>query len=325
MKKFWGKIEKLVLYKHNNTLQIKKKEVVVREFAEGLGRLGFATSVLESEKPFLAPLYSFVSVHFEGARVRLPLFVLMNLLWVETRVRRRRTVDCALRRESLGQLFRVDAKAEGDDVAVGGWAPAVQSDGSISKFRSPWFAIRLTRASDPWAFSKGEPYKVVMALEATATLCGLMLLGKDALKARGGPLASRGSVEIGAMGDSQGGSMAMSKGASTKFPLCVVLMELAVQQESLGLRLDSEWAPRYSNEEADALSNMNLQGFDPAMRRGGESLGKLGFVVLDEMMSIGERFYQQMAEDKAEANPLAPFRRIDWPFSTLKASNLDFP
>ncbi len=51
-----------------------------------------------------------------------------------------------------------------------------------------------------------------------------------------------------------GGAQAIAKGASSKFPLCVVLTELAVQQEARGLRLDAEWAPRYANEEADAIS-----------------------------------------------------------------------
>jgi len=281
------------------TDQVQKQEVSIKEFSEGLGRLGFATSVLEAEKPFLAPLYSFVAVNYEGAVVPLPLFVTMNLIWIATRVKRRRAVDCAVRRKPLGQLFRVDAKAEGDIVAVGGWAPARQSDGSISKYNSPWFSMTLDRESAPWAFSKGEPYKVVMSLEATASLCGLMLLGKTALDGHGAPSASRGAVEISAMGDSRGGSQAMQKGASTRFPLCVVLMELAVQKESLGLLMDTEWAPRYANEEADALSNGVLDGFAPERRRGGESLKDMKFIVLEEMMALGERFYREAQEKRA--------------------------
>ena len=91
--------------------QVAKKTVNIGEFAEGIGRLGFATSVLESEKPFLSPLYAFISVHAAGALVRLPLFVILNLLWIGTRICKRRAAECAVVRTHHGQLFRVDARA----------------------------------------------------------------------------------------------------------------------------------------------------------------------------------------------------------------------
>ena len=59
----------------------------------------------------------------------------------------------------------------------------------------------------------------------------------------------------------------MAKGASSKFPLCVVLMELAVQQEARNVRLDPEWVPRYANEEADA-ANAARRGNLPEERDG---------------------------------------------------------
>ena len=59
--------------------------------------------------------------------------------------------------------------------------------------------------------------------------------------------------------------MAMHKGASTKFPLRIVL---------------HGWL--YRGRPLDCASTRSG-------RQGGDTLGKLGFVVLDEMMSIGGR------------------------------------
>jgi len=283
--------------------QIQRKSVIVNEFAEGLGRLGFATGVLEAERPFLAPLHAFVGVHRHDALVRLPLFVMINLLWVGMRVRRRRAVECSLRRVHVGQLFRVDARAEGEEIAVGGWSPYVRHDGSISIKDSAWFSIRLTEETAPWAYVKGQPYKVIMSLEAIAALCGLMLLGNEALQVRGCPASSRAAASITGVGDSMGGTQAIAKGASSKFPLCVVLMELAVQQEARGLRLDAEWAPRYANEEADALSKGETKGFNPAMRMGGKGIEDMNFVVLENMMKMGTKFYEEIQEEKSRAAP----------------------
>ena len=157
-----------------------------------------------------------------------------------------------------------------------------------------WFSIRLTPESAPWAYAKGDPYKVVMSLEAIASLCGIMLLGTEALQQKGSPAALRAAVSVSGMGDSRGGAQAMAKGASSKFPLCVVLMEMAVQQEARNLRMDAEWAPRYANEEADALSREVTLGFSAGLRRGTAGIEDMKFIVLDEMMALAGRFYREL-------------------------------
>ena len=42
--------------------------------------------------------------------------------------------------------------------------------------RSPWFSLDLDRETAPWAFTKGEPNRVVSALELLATLFALLIL-----------------------------------------------------------------------------------------------------------------------------------------------------
>ena len=72
--------------------------------------------------------------------------------------------------------MRVDAKADGTEVAIGGWIPAGDSAGNIDKASSPWFSMRLCPESAPWAFSKGRPRKVISALELLATTVGIAVL-----------------------------------------------------------------------------------------------------------------------------------------------------
>ena len=40
--------------------------------------------------------------------------------------------------------------------------------------RSRWFAVDLTRKTAPWVFAKGEPYRVIVALELNTTLVAVM-------------------------------------------------------------------------------------------------------------------------------------------------------
>ena len=42
---------------------------------------------------------------------------------------------------------------------------------------------------------------------------------------------------------------------SSKFPLVVILTEMAVQLQSRKLELDLDWIPRNQNKEADAITN----------------------------------------------------------------------
>ena len=49
-----------------------------------------------------------------------------------------------------------------------------------NRARDGWFAVVLTPETAPWAFSKGEPFKAVAALELLATLLGLLFFAPPA-------------------------------------------------------------------------------------------------------------------------------------------------
>ena len=84
--------------------------------------------------------------------------------------------------------------------------------------------------------------------------------------------------------DNLGNSYIVDRLMSTKFPLDVWLMELAVQQNLRNVQFHLAWHPREQNVEADALSNRDFNGFDPAKRIVFKSLEDLPFVVVPELM-----------------------------------------
>ena len=78
----------------------------------------------------------------------------------------------------------------------------------------------------------------------------------------------------------------MTRGMSTKYPLCVVSMELAAQLEARGAELLLDWIPREVNAEADQLANGDTRGFDPALRVHAE-VHQIRWLVLDRLMKAG--------------------------------------
>ena len=73
---------------------------------------------------------------------------------------------------------------------------------------------------------------------------------------------------------------------STKFPLCIVLMELSSQLAERGLHLGLGWLPREAIRPADALTNSDLSEFFPE-KRIEVQWTDLKFKVLDRLMVRG--------------------------------------
>ena len=180
--------------------------------------------------------------------------------------------SCSERGQDLGEVFRLDAKAEGDSVAIGGWL----SKGSSCTKKAPWFSVSLNRRNAPWAFMKGETFRVIASLELLGALVGLMVLL---------PLVDQGPGEASALlglscgTDNLGNTFLLDRMLTTKYPLGVILMELAHQCRVRRVALRAAWLPRLQHEEADALTNLDFRHFDAA-RRIQVDLGKLeeGFV-----------------------------------------------
>lgn len=194
--------------------------------------------------------------------------------------------ECRARTKHLGEMFRLDAKAEGENVAIGGWRCR---EGRPTR-ESEWFATTLNRRNAPWAFARGEAFRTIASLELLGALVSVMVL----LPVAEIRTSTVGLATLSCGTDNQGNSYLLDKLMTTKFPLGVVLMELACQ---LGLRracLHARWIPRLQNEEADALTNGEFGHFDSKLRIPVE-LDQLNFLVMDDLFGEGEAYVQELA------------------------------
>ncbi len=250
----------------------------VGELRSVVGRLSFVAGALEYEKPFLAPLFAYLAMHpGRGVRV-LPTYVRLVLRFLAERIARRRHYPSAVARSFQRHPFRVDAQAEGDAVGIGGWVPFVGADGNIDLSRSQWFALKLDKASAPWAYYRGQPFRAIAALEALAVLVGYLAFGTshahhhDAL------------AMVPGFTDNRGNKYVLTHLQTTRFPLVLILMELACQLESQNQRLAMTWSPREVNGEADRLAAGDATGFS-ARHRVHIDIANTRWMVLDSLLA----------------------------------------
>ena len=237
-----------------------------------------------------------VSLFPADAVVELPGFVKAAMRWLKSRLEVRRSIPCSRLVLQSGALFRVDAKADGQDVAIGGWMPHRDGCGAVIKERSPWFAARVTPANAPWAFDRGEPFKAISALELLATVVALILFR---------PVASpstrlQARIAVSAHTDSMVASHVLGRSLTTSFPLCLIAMEAAAQMEERGMDLSLAWVPREVNTEADALSNFKFAGFSAECRVECD-LTSLPFLVLHKLLVDAKDFYGSARVLRAKA------------------------
>jgi len=222
-----------------------EKVVFIRDFVAGLGRAAYACGALEYDRPFLAPLYTFASLHPLDSYQPLPTYVLTVVKFLQDRLLVRRMYPCAQPVVPLAEAIRVDAKAEGETATIGGWLPCRDKEGHIDLAASPWFFVQLDEDVAPWAYEKDrQPFRVVASLEALAVLVAVLTLTAPAAG-----LNRKGTVMLPLMTDNRGNSFALTRLMSTKYPLCLLVMELAVALEERGLSLTAEWAPRDTGVE----------------------------------------------------------------------------
>ena len=266
---------------------LEKRVVLVRHFADVLGRIQYAALALQFLRPFLGPLYAWSCAVPGGACIPLPgairliLTFMLKLLNAGPAM-----VPCRALKEVRRLEFRADAKAEGDDVGVGGWCVDPRGPG-----HSRWFSLKLDRKSAPWAYRSGEPFRTIASLELFATLLCVMLFASS------DDDGDRPTIVVTGTTDNRGNSFAVAKLMTVKFPLCAILMEIAAVLHQRNSDLDLTWAPREQNIEADELSNGDCKRFRPELRIE-VRLADLQFIVLPELLDKGEVFYRLVAKLK---------------------------
>ena len=269
--------------------------VPTSEFATGIGRLSFICGALEYERPFLAPCYALwanlrandPTGRGRNANRKVPLYVACSLEFMDAGIAARKTYPSASKHLPTDFCPRVDARAEGQEVMLGGWLPVKGESGKIEKRKSPWFSLKLDEDTAPWAFCRsGEPYRAIAALEAMATLVSVVAFAAWL------PQRSETHVTVTSLTDNQGNSHALTHLSSARFPLCVVAMELSAQMDRLGVRLDVRWSPREWNQEADDLSNGKTEGYSVA-NRVMQNISEIKWLVLDDLMNFGVNFEKE--------------------------------
>lgn len=155
--------------------------VVGRELKSVLGRLSFVAGALRHVRPFLAPLFSWASALSPGTFARFPDAVIILLEFVKDEVQRRPMRPAEPLEKDPVDIFRIDAKAAGEDIVIGGWETGPSPDTSSAR----WFSFRLNRRIAPWAYLKGDPFRNIATLVLIGVLVAVMVLAPDSSWAGG--------------------------------------------------------------------------------------------------------------------------------------------
>ena len=122
-----------------------QKTVHMAAFEEGLGRVMYVAGALEHERPFLAPLHRFMTMHPRHSVQTVPPYVSFFLKFLADQVSQCRHYSCYVKEFPARSTPRVDAQASDSSAGIGGWLPSIRSDGSIDIWSSYWFSLELKR------------------------------------------------------------------------------------------------------------------------------------------------------------------------------------
>ena len=248
--------------------------VLGRELKSVLGRLSFVAGALRHVRPFLAPLFSWSSSLAGGTFAKFPDAVVILLEFVREEVVRKPVRGLEPLASSPSDIFRVDAKAAGEEIVIGGW----ETWGGVPQCQARWFSFKLNRRNAAWAYLKGDPFRSLATLELIGVLAAVMVLSPDAKWAEGDS-----TVTLTALTDNLGNAHVLKKFGSSRYPLSIVAMELATQLDRRGIELDLQWVPRWQNQEADDLTNQRFDDFNEAHRIDVQ-FERLDFLVMGKLL-----------------------------------------
>ena len=105
---------------------------------------------------------------------------------------------------------------------------------------------------------------------------------------------------------------------STRWPLCLIVMELAAQLASQSVDLTLKWRRRDVNVEADALTNHEFEGFNPKTRVLPDLEG-VKWLVLPWLEKEATKMYASIRAER-EQQPLERAARAKRSVLTLRQS-----
>ena len=118
-----------------------------------------------------------------------------------------------------------------------------------------WFSFRIGKSDLPNFFKGDTAKRTVAAWELLATILALHLFSAPP------DGRERNAISfIGGATDNQGNPYAVNRLMSTKYPLNVLVMQLAVSLEESQTWLDLQWVPREENALAEKLAALTYLG-----------------------------------------------------------------
>ena len=223
----------------------------MKSFAEGLGRLGFASLILKWLKPVLSPLYAWSATVPDSAVLLIPTLVKTVLSFLADQLELAHKVPVKKRR-ARGH-FKTDASCQMGKVVLGGF------DASVPTAEARWFSITILPEQASWLFREGDSKWASTSAEMLASTAAMILLVED------GESDWFEAVVTGTT-DNQASSLINKKGSSTKVPLMFVVMQMAEVSWKKKIRAELSWTPRENNTDADDLTNGKFDNFDSAKR-----------------------------------------------------------
>ena len=261
-----------------------------REFAAGLGRLGFSALALPWERPFLGPLYNWAAaIRGNHGELEIPWAVRFILGWIRKKMEAgRRMEKVSSRRKYLARPSKriwTDAKATDQDAWIGGW---LEEDTDTKK--CSWFSAKVSTGLAPWLLCRGgNPKRVIASLEFLATLIAMKLWcckdGSDAV------------IRAEAFTDNKGNDFVLKKGMSTKYPLTLLVMEASEMMRKHDFIGKLSWVSRDHNQGADDLTNEVFDRFSMD-RRVNVDDQHLQWEVLGDLMVESANLYKEITERK---------------------------
>ena len=105
----------------------------------------YAAGVLERVKPFLGPIYAWASAVPGGSYLQFPHLVSLCLRWIAKKPQQPggRFVSSLSNTDLSAELFRADAKAQQDDVVIGGW----ETRHTLDPKKARWYRLSLEKSS----------------------------------------------------------------------------------------------------------------------------------------------------------------------------------
>ena len=265
----------------------KAGRVSIGDCKAAVGRFSFSAALLRNILPFLGPIYSWMAVLKDDRTYAIPAAIIIILQWLSEQVMKKYMVDLLYQRpRKLDKFFKADAKAEGEDVIIGGFEVS-RPDGSLKDCR--WFSIRITRQNCPWAYVRhDEAYRAISALELFATLLCVMLFNEES------STINRAVMILPGITDNRGNESLLVKHMTSKYPLYIVLLELVEQLQRRGLELDLKWQGRERNEAADALTNNEFDAFD-MRKRIVPDMHRLAWSILPKLVVQANQLHQEIS------------------------------